>query len=75
MVLNSDKDNCFYVIDREKGSCIRFLESQGLYVRDNKPPVDCSVKRLATGIKGFTQCEIERAQKPEKSTMTLMPSR
>ena len=38
VLFDSDRENCFYVVDKTNGQIIRFPHSEGLYVRDNKKP-------------------------------------
>ena len=65
VLFDSDRKNCFNVINKTSGRVIRFPHFEGLYVRDNKkPPADCS---MATSIKGVTQREIERAKRARRA--------
>ena len=62
VLFDSEKENCFYVIDQKSGKVIRFPHKKGLYVR-NDDPVELS---YVTSVKGFTDREVERATAARK---------
>ena len=63
VVFDSEKENCFYVIDKKKDTVIRFPIKKGLYTRDNlQDPAVC----YYTSVEGFTQREVERAKVERK---------
>ena len=57
VLFDSEKENCFYVIDKKTGKVIRFPHKEGLYVR-NDAPIEAS---HVTSVEGFTDREVERA--------------
>ena len=63
VLFDSDKANCFFVINPKDGKVIKFPMQKGLYVRnDNQDIEDCNW----TSIEGFTCRQIERAQAARK---------
>ena len=61
VVLDTDRKNTFFVIDK-KNKAIRFpCDVRGLYAQSSDPPVDCCEYNLNTSVEGYTKREVERA--------------
>ena len=66
VVLDTDRENTFYVVDK-KNKAIRFpCDVRGLYARSSDPPVDCREYNLNTSVEGYTKREVERAIAAQK---------
>ena len=69
VVMNSDRENCFYDVDR-KSKALKFpCNEDGLYVRSPSKPVDCQELSFNTEVEAFTQREVNCAKAGRNSTM------
>ena len=62
VLFDSEKENCFYVVDRKTSDIIQFPHNEGLYVRIDAPIGLSHV----TSVEGFTDRKVKRATAARK---------
>ena len=64
--MDTNWENCFHVIDRNKKAVKFPCNEDGLYVRGPDKPVDCRELSFNVEVEGFTQREVGRAKAARK---------